>query len=34
MQGAIIKLTNGEVNAEQAYEEIKEGIDEVKASLE
>ena len=34
VQGAIIKLTNGEVNAEQAYEEIKEGIDEVKASLE
>ncbi len=34
VQGAIVKLTNGEINAATAYDEIKKGIDEVKESLE
>ena len=34
VQGAIVKLTNGEINAAAAYDEIKRGIDEVKASQE
>ena len=33
VQGAIVKLTNGECTVEEAYDEIKAGIDEVKASL-
>lgn len=34
VQGAIVKLTNGEIDAAAAYDEIKQGIDEVKASQE
>jgi len=34
VQGAIVKLTNGEIDAAAAYDEIKKGIDEVKASQE
>lgn len=34
VQGAIVKLTNGEIDAAAAYDEIKKGIDEVVASLE
>lgn len=33
MQGAIVKLTSSDMTAEQAYDEIKKGIDEVKAQL-
>ena len=33
VQGAIVKLTNGECTVEEAYDEIKAGIEEVKASL-
>lgn len=34
VQGAIVKLTNGEIDAAAAYDEIKKGIDEVVASQE
>lgn len=33
VQGALVKLINGEITVEAAYDEIKAGIDEVKASL-
>lgn len=33
VQGTLVKLTNGEITAEQAYDEIKTGIDEVKETL-
>ena len=31
VQGAMVKLTNGEIDAETCYNEIKQGIDEIKA---
>ena len=34
VQGTLVKLTNGEIDAATAYDEIKKGIDEVKASQE
>ena len=34
VQGAIVKLTNGETDAAGAYAEIKMGIDEIKAEQE
>lgn len=33
LQSAIVKLTNGELTPEQAYDQIKSGIDDVKAQL-
>lgn len=33
VQGALVKLINGEITVEAAYDEIKAGIEEVKASL-
>lgn len=34
VQGALVKLTNGEIDAAAAYDEIKLGIDEIKAEQE
>ena len=31
VQGAMVKLTNGEIDAETCYNEIKQDIDEIKA---
>lgn len=33
VQGAMVKLTNGQIDAETCYNEIKQGIDDIKASV-
>ena len=33
VQGAMVKLTNGQIDVETCYNEIKQGIDDIKASV-